>query len=154
MPRPRRCRSVPRPGVYTVPGPIDSDAAARALVDDLLARPARDETIAVLLDELRHGVGIVSVDRTVDPDAVLVVAEFVAAIALDEPAVDAAILVSVRPGGHDHLDDVDRWVELDVLLDDAGLTLLEWYVVGDGVSCPRALLDETSRWSRAAGSGR
>ena len=50
-------------------------------------------------------------------------------------------------GGAD-LDDVERWLELDGIVSDAGIELVEWFVVGiGGVACPRELVGEPERWA-------
>ncbi len=42
--------------------------------------------------------------------------------------------------------DVDRWLELSDLAEQAGVELLEWFVIGDAITCPRDLLGEPPRW--------
>ena len=78
-------------------------------------------------------------------DVVLEVAEWLLAAARHDD-VGAVLLASVRPGRGDELDDAERWLTLDELLGAAGVELLEWYVVGRGVSCPRVLVGEPPRW--------
>ena len=46
--------------------------------------------------------------------------------------------------------DVDRWLGMCDLADAAGLELIEWYVVGAAVRCPRDLVGMPPRWPGAA----
>lgn len=84
---------LPRAGV----DPIDSAADAESFVRYLTARPMRHETIAVVLDQRRRGVAVITVDRTVEPDDVLDVADLVVQLAVECPVVGAVVLASVRP---------------------------------------------------------
>lgn len=127
--------------------PIVTSHNAQLLLDELMARPQRHETVAILLDHDRRGVSIVSVDGTVKPDAVFHVADLLTESVSASSNVGAVILASVRPAGHDELDDLDRWSELSCQLDEVGIELVEWFVIGNGVSCPRALLGESHRWT-------
>ena len=125
--------------------PID-DAGAQLVIESMLALPARAETIVVLLDHERRGVSIIDVDGTHERDAVHDVAELVAQLALRMPEVGAVVIASVRPGGSDDLDDVDRWLDLDERLALAGVELVEWFVYGRSLCRPRVLLGDASRW--------
>ena len=61
--------------------------------------------------------------------------------------VGAMIVASVRPAHHDpDASDIDRWLEMSDLTEQAGIELLEWFVISEGVSCPRDLLGEPPRW--------
>jgi hypothetical protein len=122
------------------------DTTALLLFDAALADPRRCETIVVLLDHDRCGRSIVNVDGTGDADAVLDVAELAIAIAGGSSDIGAVIVASVRPGGSDQLDDVERWIELDERFALAGIELVEWYVYGRTVSLPRELVGEPERW--------
>ena len=137
-------RRLPRAGL----DPVATPAAASHLIDAVRARPARHETVCVLLDHRRRGVGIVSVDGTVEDDSVLEVTDLLATIARVDGRIAACVVASIRPGGGDHLDDLDRWSEMSSRLEAAGVELVEWFVLGSDVSCPRALLGEPSRWTR------
>jgi hypothetical protein len=125
--------------------PIGNDEA-QALLVEVFSVPLRHETVALVLDHEHCGISILAVDDTVDPDSVLSVADAVAHAALHDPSIGAVVLASVRPGGGDELDDVERWHDLDMTFGDVGVELLEWYVVGDFISRPRVLLGEPDRW--------
>lgn len=127
--------------------PIVTSHGAQLMLDDIIARPRRHETVAILLDDDRRGVSIISVDGTVEPDAVFHVADLLTESVSASSGVGAVILASIRPDGHDELDDLDRWSELSCQLDEVGLELVEWFVIGHGMSCPRALLGEPHRWT-------
>ncbi|MEO1059357.1 MAG: hypothetical protein AAFY28_20825, partial [Actinomycetota bacterium] len=58
----------------------------------------------------------------------------------------AAVLASIRPGDPADPSDVERWVASDALLADAGIELLEWFVISDRTECPREFTSEPARW--------
>ena len=135
---------LPRAGV----DPIDSEPDARALLDLLITAPLRSETIVLLLDHERRGLGVLMVGGTVPFDAVFDVLDLILSFERDD--IGSVIVASVRPptdGVHD-LDerDIDRWIECSAMLEDAGIELVEWFVVGHDVQCPRDLLGEPPRW--------
>lgn len=127
--------------------PIVTSHNAQLLIDELIDAPRRHETLAILLDDERRGISIVSVDGTFEADAVFHVADLVVETTLSSSFVGSVILASVRPGGSDELDDLDRWIELSAQCSDVGIELVEWFVIGSRVSCPRTLLGEPSRWA-------
>jgi hypothetical protein len=133
--------------------PIDSAAAALAVVALAMRRPPTHETIALVLDTDRRGRTIVVVDGTHEPDAVLDVIERVAGSIAESGRSGCVVLATIRPGGGPEEGDDDRWLEASDLADDVGVELLEWFVItGDSPSlgartwCPRDLLGETPRW--------
>ncbi len=67
---------------------------------------------------------------------------------LDEFGSVVVASVRVPVPGVDDLDerDVDRWLECSSMLDDAGIELLEWFVIGRRIHCPRDLVGEPRRW--------
>jgi hypothetical protein len=132
----------PRAGV----DPIDSQERALTVVRLARHRPARAETIVILLDHARCGLAIVAVSGTEHPDDVLTVVERVTAPAALGGAVGAIIVASSRPGDEAGDADVDRWLELSDIADCAGVDLLEWFVIGERVTCPRDQLGELPRW--------
>lgn len=142
---------LPRAGI----DPIDSEAIARRLLRGLAAWPPRHETIAILLRPDRCGVAILTVDGTTCPDAVFDVAATVLSTWADDPSIRAVILASIRPVPPDpdpgrlvHLDDLDRWIELDEQFRLTPLELVDWFVVDSGVTCPRELVGDPPRWQR------
>lgn len=135
-------RRVPRARI----DPIDTEADALALVRGVLAIPARYETIVIVLDDARRGLGVVSVSDTTDPDQVIGVVECLARPDLFDGDGAALIVATARPGGTVDDGDIDRWLEICDLTDAAGVDLVEWFVVGRSISCPRDLLGAPPRW--------
>jgi hypothetical protein len=134
---------LPRAGIDPI---ADADTAFLA-VSMAVHRPYRHETIVALLDDARRGIGIVVVSGTHDPDAVIEVVECLVETDRHGATVGAMIVASVRPGS-DALapGDVDRWLEMSDLAEQAGIELLEWFVIDEDVSCPRDLLGAPPRW--------
>ena len=139
----------PRAGV----DPIDSAAAALAVVAMAMRHPPTDEIIALVLDPDRRGRTVVVVDGTESPDAVLDVVERVAGSIAAAGRTGCLVVATVRPGGGPVDGDDERWLEASDLADDVGVDLLEWFVVaGDTPSvaanawCPRDLIGEVPRW--------
>lgn len=133
---------LPRAGVDV----IGDSATAFAMLSTSIHRPLRHETILLLLDDARCGRAIVVVSDTVEPDAVIDVVECIADAAA---GVGALVVASVRPdedrpGGPTR--DIDRWLEMSDVADAAAIDLVEWYVVGRSVRCPRDQLGEPPRW--------
>ncbi len=50
------------------------------------------------------------------------------------------------PAGGPLEGDGDRWLEMSDLTSAAGVELVEWFVIGDDIHCPRDLLGEPPRW--------
>lgn len=134
---------LPRAGI----DPIDHDEAAFLTVAASVTRPLRDETIVVLLDDARRGIAIVVVTGTSRADDVIEVVELLADPLARGGSVAAMVVASVRPTGAapDHAD-VDRWLEMSDIAAQAGVDVLEWFVIGPEVSCPRDQLGEPPRW--------
>lgn len=136
-------RRLPRAGVDAIVHPD----TALALLHAAVSAPIRDETVVVLLDHLRRGMGLVVVSGTGDPDAAVVVVDRVLAPVVHGGTVAAAIVATVRPGRvDDELADAERWLDLDRAARRHGVELVEWFVLGDGVSRPRELLNAPPRW--------
>jgi hypothetical protein len=136
---------LPRAGV----DPITDAESAFVTASMAVHRPLRPETVVVLLDDARCGLAIAVVTGTEHPDDVIEVVECLAnPCALD---VGAMVVATVRPRGADDptsgaTSDVDRWLEMSDLADQAGIELLEWFVIGPNVTCPRDQLGEPPRW--------
>jgi hypothetical protein len=137
-------RRLPRAGI----DPIDSEQAALSMVWALQSTPARHETIVLPLDDQRHGQRVIVVSGTVEPDSFHDVVEAVGWQCAVRDDVGAVVVASVRPGGGLDEGDVDRWLAASDLLDELGLELLEWFVIGAQVACPRDMLGEPPRWRR------
>lgn len=135
---------LPRAGV----DPIDSEHAALSMLTFVMHEPARHETIVLLLDSDRRGFGVLVVSGTIPFDAIFDVLDVIVELDVDE--LGAVVVASVRPpaaqGGDLDEHDVDRWLEATAMLDERGLELLEWFVIGRDVSCPRDVFGEPPRW--------
>jgi hypothetical protein len=136
---------LPRAGIDRI------DRPERAIITMAMAihRPLRPETITVLLDHERRGVAIAVVSDTRQPDAVLEVVECLTRTSAHGGRVGAIVVATVRPGVPDPViahGDVDRWLEMSDIAEQAGVDLVEWFVVGSHITCPRDLLGESPRW--------
>jgi hypothetical protein len=135
---------IPRAGIDR----IDCELVARSLLGLIIAEPRRSETIVVLLDHERRGIGVLVVSGTIPFNSIFEVLDVVTAMELDELGSVVVATVRVPIPGVDDLDegDVDRWLECSSMLEDAGIELVEWFVVGRDVQCPRDLVGEPPRW--------
>ena len=125
---------------------IDCADSALAVIALAIERPPVAETIALLLDHERRGVCVTVVSGTARPDDAIEVAECLAAAGAGTGRLGALVLATVRPG-HGALDgDGDRWLEMSDLTSAAGVDLVEWFIIGDDIHCPRDLLGEPPRW--------
>lgn len=104
------------------------------------------DTIVITLDDAHCGLAVITVVDTNDADALLVVLDTVAEAAATQPEVAALIVASIRPGGGFHIDDLARWRHADQSCADAGLDLIEWFVIGAAVAVPRAWCGDPERW--------
>ena len=136
---------LPRAGVDAI------DCAETALLTLAMAiqQPPRAETVTLLLDDQRRGIAVAVVSGTHQPDDVLEVVECFTRSAAHGGRVGSIVVASVRPAVTDDATtatDVDRWLEMSDIAEQAGVELLEWFVIGDAVTCPRDQLGEPPRW--------
>lgn len=110
--------------------------------------PPAPETVCLLLDRARCGLGCVVVSGGPD-DAVYRVADFLIDAALDNARLAAVVLGTVRPGRphlpepSDHL----RFFDLRAMFDDVGVELIDWFVIAGGFASSLAeLTDARSLW--------
>lgn len=147
----------PIPAIHRFPrarlDPIDDPLTALLAVSAAAHRPLRPESIALLLDDARCGITVAVVTGTDEPDDVVGAVECLARALAASDEVAAMVVASVRPTRPTDADprcgdrsDCDRWLEMSDLCADAGLELVEWFVIGDEVSCPRDRLGEPPRW--------
>ena len=127
--------------------PITDSATALTLIRLAAADPPQPQTIVVTLDQRRCGLHLAVVNRTnADDDVIDVIERLLDGV---EPLIDidAMVVASVRPGDQGgHLDDADRWLHLDEIAESFGVELVEWFVLGRAVSCPRELIGDPERW--------
>jgi len=141
---------LPRAGI----DPIDGSGPALAVIGCAITQPKRAETIVLLLDAQRRGRSVLVVSGTDQPDCAFGVLDAIARASPAHPDIAGVVMASVRPsadpcGECRHLPgDIDRWLELSERAQQAGLELVEWYLIGPGcsVTCPRDLWGEAPRW--------
>ena len=136
---------LPRAGIDTI------SCAETALLTLAMAiqQPLRAETVTLLLDDQRRGIAVAVVSGTHQPDDVLEVVECFTRSAAHGGRVGSIVVASVRPAMTDDATtatDVDRWLEMSDIAEQAGVELLEWFVIGGDVTCPRDRLGEPPRW--------
>ena len=130
------------------PAPVRCGIDALRLLFLSTSQPLEPETLAFLLDRHGNGSVITIVSGTVDPDALLAVAECIARAAEGLPHAEAMVLATVRPTGHVLPGDIDRWMEASDIAEAHGVALIEWYLIStSGAQSPRDLLGEPERWS-------
>lgn len=130
---------VPRGGV----DPINDADTAFMAISLAVHRPFRHETIVAQLDCARRGIALIVVSGTNQPSDVVAVFE---CLAQPSHVVSSLIVASVRPSGFVDDHDIDKWLDMSEIATTAGLELLEWFVIGTEVTCPRDLLGESPRW--------
>jgi hypothetical protein len=98
------------------------------------ATPDRPTATYLLLDAAHRGITCLEVTGRADADAVFDVAELLLRTAADEPRLAALVIATFRPDESHIPDPGDTWCfgELRELLTDAGIDLLDWFVVADG----------------------
>ena len=113
----------------------------------MVSDPMRTETIVLLLDHERRGIGVMVVSGTIPLDSIFDVLDVITSIDSTNWAVSSSHR-SAAGSGVDDLDerDVDRWLECSSMLEDAGIELVEWFVIG-----PTSSAHETSSANRHAG---
>lgn len=147
----RHRRPLPRAGIDR----IDTLERALDLLANIASCPLVPETLVIGLDPGLRGRSILVVDGTLHPDALLEAVDTVIGSRRGRPpstAGESLLAATVRPGGHVFDSDVDRWLEASWATDAVGVELLEWFVIGDGITCPRDLLGERPRWPRPLAS--
>lgn len=127
--------------------PIDTPYLALSALSRYVHSPLVLETLVLTLDPERRPTGLLQVAGRPDPEHVVGVVEHLAACAVANEERGGVVIATVRPRRGAELTDVERWIDLDTILGDAGIELLEWWVIGDEVVSPRDLLGEAPRWS-------
>jgi len=127
--------------------PIFSAADAMVVFTAQLTRPLRFETLVMFLDDAGRGSTLVTVTGTEDPGQIIEIADTMALAGSSSPDVSALVLASVRPGGSCLPGDDDLWLQAADVVGTAGLTLIDWLIIGrNGTHSPRELLGMPSRW--------
>jgi len=127
--------------------PITSADQALALLASVITRPLAHETMGFLLDAAGRGNTVTVVTDTNRADLVVDIAECLAMGATRTPRAASMVLATVRPDSGTLPGDIDPWLEASAIVEQHGLELLEWFVIGPGgPECPRDLLGEPERW--------
>ena len=127
--------------------PIETPFDALRLILMMVGSEASAETLVLALDDRRCGVSITSVSCTDDPDAVLGVIDALAESAQASLDVASLIVASVRPNGEFEIGDLARWYEADQSCSESEIELVEWFVIGKSISCPREFCGVPQRWA-------
>lgn len=133
---------LPRAGI----DPIDTADKAFTTIAMAIQRPLQPETVVAYLDHERRGIAFVVVSDTDTLDSVIDVVECLCNPNAHAGRVGALLVGSVRPNGDVEDSDVDRWLEISNLCEEAGIELLEWFVIGRAISCPRDSLGQPPRF--------
>jgi len=127
--------------------PIFSAADAMVVFAAQMMRPQRAETLVMFLDEAGRGSTLVTVTGTDDPFQIIEIAETMALSGSSSPNVSGLVLASVRPGSTVLPGDDELWLEASDVVEDIGLILVDWLIIGrGGTYSPRELLGMPSRW--------
>ena len=127
--------------------PINSEVDALTLIDLTMKHPPETDTIAVLLDHERRGLTIFTVTGTTHPDAMFDLLDIIIDAGNEcGDRLGGIILASIRPDGGVEPADVDRWLEASEMTELGGIELVEWFVIGNEIQCPRDLLGQPPRW--------
>lgn len=141
---PARCpRSRRRP--TRVPQVLRGPRDALEVIVVAATDPNCAQTICLLLDHAHRGLSVVILEGA-EPDHDLVGLGDVLLGAVGN-TVGAVVLATVRPG-RSHLPDADderRWFDLRVRFEEAGVELLDWFVLCDGMASSLCELTD-SRW--------
>jgi hypothetical protein len=150
MPVVRRCACAPRP-VHARRGLRRAEDALSVLLAG--GGPAPPAVCCLLLNDRHRGLLAVEVAGPAGSEAVLDVAEVVLAASDQHPELAAVVLASFRTG-QDHLPeagDEATFAELRDVFDDAGLELVDWFVVAGGYAASLAeLTGAPPRWKGRA----
>src|SRR5690606_990117 len=112
--------------------PVTCAADALGVIDDARHRPERPEVIAVVVED-GSTVAVVVVDHARTPDATLDVVEFLVASLAHSGRRADLVVATVRPDAGPLPGDAERWMEASDTAADAGVRLLEWFVIGGDV---------------------
>ncbi|MCU1390122.1 MAG: hypothetical protein JWL72_3460 [Ilumatobacteraceae bacterium] len=136
-------RRVPRAHI----DPVRCVDDALAIFNMQIARPMRAATLAMFLDGAWCGSTVVTITDTPYPFQVVEVAEAMAMAGAGNADIASLVLATIRPGGGPFHDDDELWREAVEVVEQCGLTLIDWFVIGrHGAYSPRELISAPSRW--------
>ena len=123
--------------------PIHSLLEALSVVALSIERPLHHSMTALVCNSQRCGVGLIRTRLPFHHAVHHVISE-----ASHIPDAQAVVLVTTRPQPTVEYVDGDDFLLASQLFTHAGITLIEWVVLGrGGMYCPRVLTDEPSRWT-------
>jgi hypothetical protein len=126
-------------------GPDDAlDVVAVAL-----SHPPSLETVCLLLDHAHRGDVIVSIAGAGEADHMAGIGALLSDLAMRDPQLGAVVLATARPrgGAVPTHDDELSFLGLRGELEGAGVDLLDWFLVADGMAASLAeLTDARSLW--------
>lgn len=129
---------VPRPLI----DPINSLAEALSIVSLAVQRPRRDTTVVLAVDEKRRGIHLFRTNVMSATTAHHIVRE-----CSYVPAIDGVVIVSHRTSAPIAATDKDVWNCSRLTLSAAGISLIDWVIVGaGGLYCPRTLSGVSDPW--------
>lgn len=122
---------VPRPFLDT----ISTTSQALSVFSLTMSRPARAETLVLLLDSSRRGVALLSDESRhrcgLSPTHTgELLGHHVVGMASGHPAAMACFVLTVEPDAAPTLDDAEKWFAVADICDRAGIVLLDWCVRG------------------------
>ncbi len=130
---------VPRPFI----DPIHSLLEAVGVASLVVQRPLRDRTYALVLDIQQRGLGLLQAN-TIS----LVSAHYLIGRLSHIPDAHSVVLISTRASSCMQAGDQDLLPLLATTFHHAGITLLDWVVMGRGGHyCPRSLTNVPDPWA-------
>lgn len=123
--------------------PIDTLVEALSVVALATERPLCQSTTSLFLDSQRRGIGLTRTYKH-SRDAV----HHIISEASRVHMVESVFVVSTRPRHTVEYADGDQFLAMTQLFSHAGITLVDWVVIGrGGLYCPRSLTDTPSPWA-------
>ena len=147
MPTTYACPTEPHPPSATLP--LVQPEAALHLVAALLHPTPRPETVAIWLAADRTGLGCIAVEDAESPDDVIRLVKVLATSVPPGSRNVAIVLATHRPGWGPEVDDCDTccFDIVDELLAEAGIALIDWFQIDDGIAVSLAEhLRRRPRW--------
>jgi hypothetical protein len=122
---------VPRPFLDT----ITSTAQALSVFSLTVARPFRTQSLVLLVDAARRGVGLHSSQGLVglrdNPTAAgRAIGHHVVSVASANPLAVGCFVMTIEPDASPSPDDAERWFAMADVCDRAGIVLIDWCVRG------------------------
>ncbi len=143
----RPCTTVRAPRHASLP--VRSPEDALEVVACVFSQPAATETVCLLLDHAHCGGLVLSVAGAGEAEQVDHVGALVAELATSDPHLGAVVLATARPGRTTRPthDDELTFLGLRGRFEEAGVDLLDWFLVANGLATSLAeLTDARPLW--------